>query len=807
MKRRFLQIWMILFFLTPVLIPGQRPQGNPRGIISGQVFDSINSSKLEYANIVLFKTSDSSFVSGATTNANGKFIINEIPPGQFFLDIKFIGYKVNRIADLRIGRRQLRVELGKIYLERTVIAAQTVEVIGDRPMIEYKIDKKVVNVSENYAHIAGTAVDVLENVPSLSVDLEGNVSLRGSSSFTVLIDNRPTALDANDVLQQIPASTIDNIEIITNPSARYDPEGISGIINVITKKRRLEGVSGMINTNGGLDDKYGADFLLNFRNGFGNISLGGNYSQRTRPGQTESENRTIFNDTTSTINSTGSTDSQRRRMGLNGEIQLFLSQQDNLNLGFRIGDFRMERTSELDFREVWSPGTINNNYLSYSDSERGGEMQMVAVDYQHIYASKAELSMRMMYFHRAGDEESSNRLMTADQTVKSGQLTTEKGPSDRLRGAIHYQQPFARGSKFEAGYQGHERHSTDITGFSQYDSVTADFIYLPEFSHNIDYRRAIHSIYSLFSQDKNRLGYQIGIRSEFTDRTVTVSGGDSSTPIKRWDYFPTLHGSWKMTDKIQIMSSYSRRINRPRGYYLEPFLTWTDAYNVRKGNSNLKPEYINSYELGIQLPFSNNLISVEVYLRERQNLIERTRQIYAANVTLHSVENVGQSQSTGLELMFNIKEIKWWDINLIGNIYVYQVEGEFAGNSYNHSSDNWSLRLNNIFRFGDATRIQLTGRYNSPSASSQGTRAGYYVTNLGIRRNLLGRNLSLTLQINDIFSSAIREYTAEGDNFYAYSRNTRDAPTAMLTISYNFNNFKQQRRNRGEEGEDFEEDF
>ena len=807
MKRRFLQIWMILFFLTPVLIMGQRPQGNPQGIISGQVFDSINNSKLEYTNIVLFKTSDSSFVNGATTNAIGKFIINEVPPGQFFLEIKFIGYKINRIADLRIDRRQPHIELGKVYLERTVIAAQAVDVIADRPMIEYKIDKKVVNVSENYAHIAGTAVDVLENVPSLSVDLEGNVSLRGSSSITVLIDNRPTALDPNDVLQQIPASTIENIEIITNPSAKYDPEGISGIINVITKKRRLEGVSGMINTNGGLNDKYGADFLLNFRNGFGNISLGGNYSLRAHPGQTESENRTIFNDTTSTINSTGSTDFQRRRMGFNGEIQLFLSQRDNLNLGFRIGDFRMERTSELDFREIWSPGTIDNHYLSYSDSKRGGEMQMASVDYQHIYTSKAEFSMRMMYFHRAGDEETSNQLMAPDQTIKSGQLTTEKGPSDSFRGKVHFIQPFARGSKFEAGYQGHERHSTDITEFSQYDSLTADFIYLPEFSHNIDYRRTIHSLYSLFSQDKNRLGYQIGFRSEFTDRTVTISGGDSSTPIKRWDYFPTLHGYWKMTDKIQIMSSYSRRINRPRGYYLEPFLTWTDAYNVRKGNSNLKPEYINSYELGIQLPFSNNLISVEGYLRERQNLIERTRQIYAANVTLHSVENVGQSQSTGLELMLNIKEIKWWDINLIGNVYNYQVEGEFAGNSYDHSSDNWRLRLNNIFRFGDATRIQLTGRYNSPSASSQGTRAGYYVTNLGIRHNLLGRNLSLTLQINDIFSSAIREYTAEGDNFYAYSRNTRDAPTAMLTISYNFNNFKQQRRNRGEEGEDFEEDF
>lgn len=287
-----LKLWIIILLVFSAYNafsqegkPGQgkgRPGSDGKlpeiGQISGIVIDSLSGQFIEYATVGLFQKRTNKLITGTITKRNGRFYMEKIAPGRYSIRISFMGYKDYIVHDVKINRENYILNLGKLKLQTSVESLNEVVIDGSYPRIDYQIDKKVINVSKQITTISGTAVDVLENVPSVKVDIEGNVMLRGSSGFTVLIDGRPSVLDANDALQQIPASTIDNIEIITNPSAKFDPDGTAGIINIITKKNKLQGFSGVVNLNAGLNNKYGGDFLINYKKRNINVYFGADYN-------------------------------------------------------------------------------------------------------------------------------------------------------------------------------------------------------------------------------------------------------------------------------------------------------------------------------------------------------------------------------------------------------------------------------------------------------------------------------------------------------------------------------------------------
>ena len=276
------------------------PEGFQGGTITGRVVESEFEVPLQYANVVLYSARTKEQVTGAMAVKDGLFELKNLRPGRYYLEVKFIGYHMRTIEDIRLRPPEMKIDLGTIALEQAMLPVDEIVVEAERPPIEFKIDRKVINVDKHYTATSGTAVDVLENVSSVTVDVEGNVSLRGSENFTVLIDGRPTVLEANEALQQMSASQIENIEIITNPSAKYDPDGLSGIINIITKKGEFNGTSGIVNVMGGMEDRYGADFLLQFRRKGYNLILGADYNRSTYPGTVETESRT-YNDTDTMI--------------------------------------------------------------------------------------------------------------------------------------------------------------------------------------------------------------------------------------------------------------------------------------------------------------------------------------------------------------------------------------------------------------------------------------------------------------------------------------------------------------------------
>ena len=776
--------------------------------ITGNIYDTTRDMPIEYANIILFSQRDSLQITGTITDKKGNFQLTDIRPGVFYIEIRFMGYKMKIVDNIKVSSSKANVDLGVIPLEQTVLDMESVAVEAEKPALTYEIDRKIINVSQMQTAISGSAVDVLDNIPSVTVDIEGNISLRGSSNFIVLIDGRPTVLEPNDVLQQIPASTIENIEIITNPSAKYDPDGTSGIFNIIMKKSQRNGRSGLVNLNGGMNDKYGGDFLIENKNNKVSVTLGIDYNRRFFLGDDKKKNQTTQNDVTSFINSEGDSKRGRKSFGIRGSLAYNLSPKDVLSIEGRYGKRSSQRNSDQNYDE-WSEAEPQHvYYISTNDRERSGDSYSVNMSYLHQFASKGhEILSQMHYSHRDGDEETTNELMNNDAIIISGRRSTEAGPSKRFRAKIDYSLPLGKENKFEAGYQSQFNRSEDITGLYDFEPDQNEYQFIPQYAYTTEYNRNTNSMYTIYSGKRNSFGYQGGFRGEYTYRVVDFLGDEKQFTIDRWDYFPTIHLSYQFNNEKQIMASYTRRIDRPRGYYLEPFETWTDAYNVRIGNPSLKPEYIDSYEIGYQTYFGKNLISTEIYYRVNHNKIDRIRSVYDANITLHSVENVGTDYAFGSEFLLNFDITKKWNINLMGNLYNYRIEGVLYGDSFSQQSFNWSTRLNNVVKIGHFTQIQINGRYNSPTVSSQGRREGFFTTDIAVKREFFDRTLSLTLQVRDILRQAKYEFTSEGPDFYTYNHFTRESPIVMLNVKYKINNYKPERKRddmREEVGEDEE---
>ncbi|MBC8320215.1 MAG: TonB-dependent receptor [Bacteroidetes bacterium] len=816
---KILSLILLLAISVPLLSqnmqqPGKRGQGRQGempaiGQINGVVEDSISGNVVEYATVALFSKRNQELVNGTFTQKNGRFFIDKIPPGRYFIKISFMGYKDQIISDITISKEQSIINLDRIKLQASMESLDEVVIDGSAPRIDYQIDKKVINVSKQITSISGTAVDVLENVPSVKVDIEGNVSLRGSTGFTVLIDGRPSVLDANDALQQIPASTIDNIEIITNPSAKFDPDGTAGIINIIIKKNKLQGFSGVVNLNAGLNDKYGSDILVNYKKRNVNIYFGADYNVRNNPGESYNERHTYTNETSYKTITDGTNNRERNMWGFRTGLDYSFSPNDIIGLGFRFGERRMDRTSNLEYDEWITPGDIHNLYENYDESTRGGNFYYISGNYQHKFKKQGhDVKLEFSYSNRDFEDNSINELKDEADKIVDGRRNIEEGPSSRIRAKVDYTIPVGEKDKFEAGFQTRFSNSKDYTELHILDTSDGVYKIQPEYSNSNIYQRNIHALYTIYAGEFGKLGYQGGLRAEYTFRNIESSNDPHTYGIDRWDIFPSIHLSYQLPKDHQLMTSYTRRIERSRGWYLEPFITWVDAFNVRKGNPALLPEYIDSFELGyLKKIGKTNMISVEGYYRVTNNKVENVRSVFEENVMMSAPENVGKDYSLGIEFMLSFQLYKWWEVDLMGNFYKYKVEGILYDETFSNTSNNWSARFNNTFNIKKNTKIQINSMYNGPSVTAQGRSEGYYVVNAAVRQDFMDNKLSAVLQVSDIFSSAKHEFTTSGLDFYNYSEYHRESPIVTISISYRFNNYKPDNKSRSndDEGSEMEE--
>jgi outer membrane receptor protein involved in Fe transport len=804
MKIHYILIFLIVCFLNVLAKAesyGFEPDSLSGAGIHGVVLDSDSNSPIEYATIVVYSQAEAQVLTGTISAPNGKFEIKNLDFGNYYVIISFIAYKEYRIDDIQLNTKNSEVDLGTVFLEKDAELLKEVEIVAQHHNIDYQIDKKVIAVNQQLTSASMSAVEILENIPSVRVDIEGNVTLRGSGGITVLIDGRPTILEASDVLSQIPASTIQNIEIITNPSAKYEPDGTGGIINIITKKNKSLGLQGILNVSANSFGMYRGDILLNYNTGKTNFYISAQHGAGPRKGAYFSERRTIKEDTTTVVISNGTYERIRNRseikMGFNWDVNL----RNNISVEYSPGKSSHINNSEQDYMTSREIDDFQLNEINLNESSRGGFYHSLTGNYVHKFLKdKHQLNVQANYSFRDGKEYSENFLLDQAMKINDGTRTTEDGPSSRVDLKLDYSLPLNGKDMFEAGTQLRSGRSIDVTNFYRYDLDDAGFIKQEAFGNDIQYDRHIFAGYGLYRGQLSQFGYQIGLRTEYTYRKTFANAENKKFLLDRWDYFPTLHFSYELPKENQFMVSYSRRIDRPRSYFLEPFVTWSDMFNVRRGNPDLLPEYIDGFELGYIKQWQKTRLSIESYYRIQYNKIERFYSVYDEGILLTTFENVGTDYSLGIETMFNTNFLPWWDLTLMGNVFDYRIKGERAGVSFAYSSFNWSSRLDNTFRVSKNLRFQLNGQYNGPSVTSQGKNLAYYELSTALRMDFLDGKFSTVLQVRDIFSTHKHVSIASNDDFYYYRTRSTNGPIISLSLSYKINNYKQESDRKGGRG-------
>ena len=788
MHTRILFILLFVSTLTFSQRPGGYGQGKT-GEIFGTVIDSLTEKSLGYVTITAFKQPENKMIKGMVTSDNGNFSLAGLPMGTYKLKVSFVGYTTIFINDIQLTEEVSTYQFKKVTISPLILGA--VEVVADQPIVTYEIDKKIINVENQLNTDGQTAVQVLENFPSISVDANGNVSLRGSSSFTLLIDGIPTNLNASDYLATMPASSIKEVEIITNPSARYDAEGTSGVINIITKKKKLQGMSSLINVSAGRFDNYNADASFNLKKKAFTFDLSADINQRNNPRNSFTERTTTYDSVTNVLLSNGESSWKMSGWGANGGITWKPNNSHVLSVKSNFRSTLMAPYSDLNY-ENYNNDTLTDAFFTSQNNNIDFVNSSTSLFYQYnikrnkdhyiSFAAVANLTYVIQNDTTLSFDE--NNVITA------ANLYTEVGPSNAYRFNLDYRLPLKNKMKFEAGLKSQFGQSGDIGKNYVYNTTTGEYDYNALFSSNVKYVRDVHAAYTMFGGKVKNLGYQLGVRAEYTYRTITSTSFVDFTTINRLDWFPSAHFSYSFKNKSQIILSYSRRISRPRSYYFEPFITWNSPYSVRTGNPNLLPEYIGAYELSFIKPIKKKgFFSIEAYYRNNINSIKRLNFVYEPGILISQPYNIGTSSSYGLETSFNYKFSKWWKTNIGLNNYLYNLSGSLNDVNYDVQSINWSVRATNTFDYKGYV-LQFVSRVRSGSVTAQGESKSSYSQDLSIRKSFMKKKFSVTVQGRNVLGTARRESFSLTENVYIYNLSKPLYPQIMVTLSVKLNNYR-----------------
>ncbi|MCD4736073.1 MAG: TonB-dependent receptor family protein [Bacteroidales bacterium] len=797
---------VILIFITfPIFANNPYLYAPPEttGKISGTVKDGNQNKAIEYVNVVLYNKSDSLMVTGSLTDVNGQFFIEKVPPGEYYLEIDFIGYKKKIIQDVSLEKGKKDVDIGEVILQQTSISLDEAVVTADKNYIDYKIDKKVVNVSQHANAAGGTVADVLENVPSVNVDIEGNVTLRGSSQFTVLIDGKPTVISGSDMLKQIPANTVENIEIITNPSAKYDPEGTTGIINIIMKKGYSEGLNGMVSANYATWDKVGGELTLNYRKKKINYFVIGNYRRYPRHATSENNRETYFSDTTGFVFENTIRKRVMRPFRINPGFDLYLNDKNTLTVSGTFGGWGMDRIFETEYESFTNPETTHNYSISNNDFVIDGIYYVGNINYQSIFSEKDKehkLDFNFMVWQWNSDNTEKSFEQTTDNNFNpTGFLshTRSENKVDRTNYQIKadYTLPVKIG-KIEAGAEARLMDQVSDFLYENINPGTGGWEINDAFTNKMDFYRNLYSAYATFSSSVIGLNYQLGLRSEITDRKMTQIITGVEYPVELFKFYPSLHISHDLTKTQQIQISYSRRINRPQPWQMNPVPGYSDSYNYFQGNPLLEPEDTDAYELNYINRMEKLTLSTGLYYRKTSNSLDLVQDIKPEepNIVYLTYGNVDNTKSLGLELMLNYSPAKIVNINLSGNLYHYEMNSGFYGEEANRTSTNMDGRLNASVNITKSTKVQFVAVYYGPSVRAQGTSEPLYYFDLAVRQSFMKRKLNLSLQGHNIFGTGVFENELKNDQFYSWFYYVGEPAVVRLNISYMINNYERKRR-------------
>ena len=792
--KKYCLFFAFSFLITVSLSAQQRPDILKIGKIAGQIIDAQTNAPLEYATIAIFRERDSTLVTGTITDPSGNFKITDIPVGKYYAKIDFLGYKTLVKSGLNITMDNPEIRLKKITIEPSAGTLESVNIVADKLLYQNQIDRKIINPDKDIMSAGGSALNVLESAPSVEVDVEGNVSLRGNTGVNILIDGRPSGYNgesAGDLLQQIPANSIDHIEILTNPSSKYNPEGITGIINIVMKKNSYSGFNGSVNASVGTLLDYGTGANFNYRNDKINFysNLGVNNRKMEMRGENDRKRFNNNGDTTMTYSQSSFNENNGTNLSARAGMDFFINRKNTFTLtgmvngGPRKGDTRADNEIILSNTDTVNYRTKEKGENSRFSYNAGALWEKTFTNKNHFLIFDASFGKRKNEGNSVYNEHKEGFVVDESAYRK----TLNNGYTQDFEGKIDYAMPIRQTGKFEIG--GSARMRTIENSMKQRIGVNENY--------NIDYDFVYHeNIYGLYTQYGSKIGkfsYQAGLRGEYANTHGNLREANPDNVLSPQNYFqlyPTAFVMYQITEKNELKLNYSRRVNRPGPWNLNPFEDTSDPMNIRKGNPELKPEYINSFELDYFRYLKNGNFSTTLFYRNTTNVISRVTKVDENGIGISTWDNLSTTNAYGLELNFNTKFFNMWSFNASGNFGYYKLNGNLSTSEQSVSRDgfSWSLRANNSFQVVEMTALQFNARYMGPRITPQGEFKGSFGGDIGFKQDFLKKTLSLTLQVRDVFNTMKFVSISETDSFYQkHTRNPKGC-VGTLTLTWKFGN-------------------
>lgn len=763
--------------------------------IRGLIQDKITGNPVDYADIILMDHETETFISHVYADSIGRFRFTGIKEGTYSLMIRLVGYDIFTQEPVLINSSTPTLDMGIIQLQPLEIGLAEVVVEASKRQIIYKLDKKIIEASNNLMGSGGTAVDILENTPSIRVGVDGEVTFRGSSGFKVYIDGSPSFYSGTQALQQIPAGQIENIEIITTLSARYDTDGEVGMINIITKKNTRQGINGMANLYGSTALSNGADFLLSQRHNKLHWHLTGHWNQPVRESDFDQLKETTVDGLTTTSASVGPRKSKNYHYGLRGGIDYTFTSKTSINAELGVHYDKFTRNGDLSYADavVDRNGlTASNEYKSLDDFALQATVYTGKAGFLHTFDGDGHQLTGSFMLGYEGDalEYFQSDLFNKNNQREQGHRAWEDEIRWTVRGNMDYILPYSQTGRIESGYQYHSYLEDGDYSMQFWDPTKQEFYWREDIYNTFYFQQGIHSVYLIGSDSYKAFDAQVGIRGEHTHRVLRSSIEGANRTVNRFEVFPSVHIGYNMSKEQKLTFAYSYRTNRPELFFMEPYITYRDYYTAEIGNPDIRPEYINSFELSYKKNLKEHVLQSSLFYRSRKDKIERLRVPYQAGVTLDSMANVGNDHALGIELSAQLKLNKWWELNLNGNVYYYKVVNDLLSGGKKETSTNYDITLNNLFRIHKNTRIQLDGNFVGPTVTTQGRSESFWFVNLAVRQQLFGPNLQSTLSFRDIFNSARYRSEIMTPDLTSITRIRPHYPVITLSISYTFNNYK-----------------
>ena len=807
MKTRFSLLLALLFVSTLSFASIQ---------VKGRVFDGLSGTVMEYATVRAFRQPDNTFVQGCITESNGGFVL-DLDKGKYSLEVQFMGY-VTLHKTITLSGDKNPVDLGRINLMPDQQVLDEVEVVAERSTYEMTLDKRVFNVGKDVSNTAGNAIEVLENIPAVSVDVEGNVSLRGDNGVRILIDGKESGLSGmstQDALRTLQGDMIERVEVITNPSVRYDAEGSAGIINIILKKDKRQGFNGAVNIRGGYPWQYGGSVSANYRLKRWNLFASYGFNRRSNIGgginQTKRfdiiDGDTIFHQITDQT-----TERTMQRMGHNVRVgaDYYITDRDILSAAFVYRYGTNSTHPVVRYSDEYPEAGTSSYDIREETWQETAPMYEVTLDYDKTFEQKGRSLKANMRFFTNSEVSNSDITETlypnADmqQTIWTlYQKTHEDQNMRNLQASIDYVHPFAQKAQWEIGGKYTNRDINSISSVSEKDSL-GQYNPLSDYCYDFNYNEQVAALYTSLGNDWGRWSGQVGVRAEMTDIYTNLhgyahDGTDSINGGKPYlNLFPSAHLNYSVDESNQFQVSYTRRIRRPGFWQMSPFRSYNDNRNIRMGNPALKPTFMDSYELGYIHFWDKSTFNFTTYYRHGTNMIRHYT--YENNGVYYSMPiNFGEADDFGVEAVAQGQILKWWNLNGNVNFFHSNTRGYIEEQYY--QTKTWMLfgRLVSKFTIVKGLDLQVTAHVMGPHLEPLGKHDGEWWMDMAVSKELFHGDATLTFNVRDVFGTRGRGGESWGDNFWQYSNSTWNRTSLSLNFSYRIN---QQNAKRGKRDAD-----